>query len=114
MPARKAFRLGRALVVPSRAESLPYVVLEAAAAGLPVLATRVGGIPEIVAGTDTRLVAPADASALALAMLDLLEHPAPARRRALRLRDAVGRRFTVAGMADEVLSLYGTALARPV
>ena len=54
MPAREAFRLGRVLVVPSRAESFPYIVLEAAAAGLPMLATDVGGIPEIVAGTDTR------------------------------------------------------------
>ena len=39
--------MGRMLVMPSRAESLPYVMLEAAAAGLPIIATRVGGIPEI-------------------------------------------------------------------
>ena len=58
MPAREAFRLGRTLVVPSRAESLPYIVLEAAAAGLPLLASDVGGIPEIVAGTDTDLLPP--------------------------------------------------------
>ena len=47
MPARQAFRLGRTLVVPSRAESMPYVVLEAAAARMPMIATNVGGIPEI-------------------------------------------------------------------
>ncbi len=47
MPAREAFRLARAVVVPSRAESMPYVVLETVAAGLPLIATRVGGIPEI-------------------------------------------------------------------
>ena len=46
-PAREAFAMGRMLVIPSRAESLPYVVLEAAAAGMPIIATRVGGIPEI-------------------------------------------------------------------
>ena len=46
-PARKAFAMGRMLVIPSRAESLPYVVLEAAAAGLPIIATNVGGVPEI-------------------------------------------------------------------
>ena len=44
-PARTAFSMGRMLVIPSRAESLPYVVLEAAAAGLPIIATDVGGVP---------------------------------------------------------------------
>ena len=48
-PCRRAqaLALGRIMVVPSRAESLPYVVLEAAAAGMPLIATNVGGIPEI-------------------------------------------------------------------
>ena len=46
-PAREAFAMGRMLVIPSRAESLPYVVLEAAAAGVPIIATEVGGVPEI-------------------------------------------------------------------
>ena len=58
MPAQAAFSLGRSLVVPSRAESMPYVVLEAAAAEMPLLATNVGGIPEIVNGTDTPLMPP--------------------------------------------------------
>ncbi len=48
MPIREAFKLGRILVVPSRAESMPYVVLEAAGARVPMLATDVGGIPEIL------------------------------------------------------------------
>ena len=46
-PAHEAFAMGHMLVIPSRAESLPYVVLEAVAAGLPIISTRVGGIPEI-------------------------------------------------------------------
>ena len=46
-PAREAFAMGRMMVIPSRAESLPYVILEAAAAGVPIISTRVGGIPEI-------------------------------------------------------------------
>jgi glycosyltransferase involved in cell wall biosynthesis len=111
MPAREAFRLGRALVVPSRAESLPYIVLEAAAAGLPMLATNVGGIPEIVTGTGTVLLPPEDAEALAQVMLEVLDHPAAARASAVRLQQAVGRRFTVATMADDVLDLYDTVLA---
>ena len=47
MPARQAFALARIIVVPSRAEAMPYIVLEALAAGKPMIATAVGGIPEI-------------------------------------------------------------------
>ena len=54
-PAREAFAMGRMMVIPSRAESLPYVVLEAAAAGVPIISTRVGGIPEIF-GPESRSV----------------------------------------------------------
>ena len=54
MPARQAFALGRVMVVPSRAELMPYIVLEAIAAGLPLVATKVGGIPEIM-GEDSRI-----------------------------------------------------------
>ncbi len=113
MPARSAFRLGRTLVVPSRAESFPYIVLEAAAAGLPLLATGVGGIPEITAGTDTALLPPGDAEALAEAMLDAVANPIPAQARAMRLKWSVGRRFTVAAMSDMVLELYASVLADP-
>jgi glycosyltransferase involved in cell wall biosynthesis len=110
MPARAAFRLGRTLVIPSRAESFPYIVLEAAAATLPMLASDVGGIPEIVAGTDTALLPPGDAQALAQAMLDVLDDPAAAQARALRLQQAVAERFTVAAMTDAVLELYASSL----
>jgi glycosyltransferase involved in cell wall biosynthesis len=113
MPAREAFRLGRVLVVPSRAESFPYIVLEAAAAGLPILATNVGGIPEIVSGTDTALLPAEDVDALAQAMLDVLDRPEAAQSNALKLRAAVGRRFTVAAMTDAVLELYASVM-RPV
>src|SRR6202140_2099822 len=57
MPAREAFASARMIVVPSRAESMPYVVLEAIAAGMPIVATRVGGIPEIF-GPGARGVVP--------------------------------------------------------
>ncbi len=48
MAARQAFAMGRILVMPSRAESFPYVVLEACAAGVPLIASAVGGIPEVL------------------------------------------------------------------
>ena len=50
--------MGRMLVIPSRAESLPYVVLEAAAAGMPIIATAVGGIPEIFGPQADHLIPP--------------------------------------------------------
>ncbi|HZN29090.1 MAG TPA: glycosyltransferase family 4 protein, partial [Xanthobacteraceae bacterium] len=67
-PARAGFALGRLLVVPSRAESLPYIVLEAAAVGLPMIATDVGGIPEIFGPDADALVPPGDPAALARAI----------------------------------------------
>lgn len=109
-PARDAFRLGRALVMPSRAESLPYIAIEAIAAGLPLLATNVGGVPEIVAGGDTPLLPPGDPVALAEAMRDILANPGPAARRAARLRTLLLSRFSVETMTDGVLSFYGDAL----
>ncbi len=54
----EAFALGRIMVVPSRAESFPYIVLEAAAAGKPLIATKVGGIPDMFGPLSERLVAP--------------------------------------------------------
>ena len=111
MPAREAFRLGRTLVMPSRAESLPYVALEGAGAGLPLIATDVGGVSEIVSGTDTPLVPAGDSIALADAMRHALNNAGLARDRAGRLRDVVAQRFSVAGMTDGVLTCYADALA---
>src|SRR4029078_6004719 len=56
-PAREAFAYGRLLVMPSRADSLPYVAIEAGGAGIPIVASGVGGIPEIL-GPDGNLVPP--------------------------------------------------------
>ena len=109
MPADVAFPLGRALVVPSRAESFPYVVLEAGAAGKPLIATAVGGIPEIVAGTETTLIQPCSVSDLVRAMEAVLDEPERAHLQAEELRAAIQRRFTVATMANAVLDFYRTA-----
>jgi glycosyltransferase involved in cell wall biosynthesis len=58
-------------VLPSRFENLPVVLLEALACGLPVVATAVGGVPEIVDEGAGRLVAPDDPAALADAIADV-------------------------------------------
>jgi glycosyltransferase involved in cell wall biosynthesis len=112
MPAREAFPLGRCLVVPSRAESMPYIVLEAAASAMPLLATDVGGIPEIVNGTDTPLMIPGDVGVLASAMQGFLDAPEAAKERAMRLKAAVAERFTVERAAGEVLAFYAERLGR--
>jgi glycosyltransferase involved in cell wall biosynthesis len=113
MPAREAFMLGRVMVVPSLTESFPYVVLEAAAAGLPLVATCVGGIPEIVAKTDTPLIEPGSIEALSRALIVTLGDLGSAKDRAIRLRSKVKRDFTVASMSEAILDFYAEASSRP-
>ncbi|MBO0718654.1 MAG: glycosyltransferase, partial [Rhizobiales bacterium] len=66
--ARDGFSKGRLLVVPSRGDSMPYVVIEAGAAGIPMVATNVGGIPEIFGPITDALFSPSDAGAMAEAI----------------------------------------------
>jgi len=109
MPVREAFARGRIMVVPSLAESFPYVVLEAIAAGLPLIATNVGGIPEIVAESDTGLIEPGSVASLASALRSTLDDPDGAIARAKRLKAKVESKFTVAAMTDAVLDFYASA-----
>lgn len=106
MPARDAFALGRTLVMPSRAESFPYIVLEAGGAGLPMIATAVGGIPEIAEGSSLTLVPAEDADALAAAMRRHLLDPEGAAHEAASLRNAIAERYSVDRMAETVLAFY--------
>ncbi|MHA6692816.1 glycosyltransferase family 4 protein [Devosia sp. A449] len=110
--ARPTFARGRVAVVPSLAESLPYIVLEAAAAQLPVLATRVGGIPEIFGPESDRLVAANDATALRTAMQAALDDPAAAQAGMRQLLGHIESRFSLATMAGSVEALYYSVLAR--
>lgn len=110
MPARAAQTFGRIMVVPSRMESLPYVVLEAAAAGMPLIATRVGGIAEIYGPLSDSLVPPDEAGALAQAIGRAIDHPDRAADLARRLRERVSASFSLDSMVDGVLAAYQTAL----
>jgi len=109
-PARDAFALGRCVVAPSLAESLPYVVLESLAAKVPLLTTRVGGIPEIFGPHSDVLLPAGDASALARAMGELLSDPGSAKARAALLHDHVKRHLRVSQMVDSVVDFYGEVL----
>ena len=110
MPARSAFAMAKRIVVPSRAESMPYIVLEALAAGPPMVATNVGGIPEIFGAAADRLVPPGDPAALASAMERLIDHPDEAAAEAMLLRQSIADRFSITAMAATVDEVY--ALAR--
>jgi glycosyltransferase involved in cell wall biosynthesis len=112
MPAREAFARAKAVVIPSRAESMPYIVLEAIAAGMPLITTRVGGIPEIFGSESGRLVAPGEPGELANAMAATLASPQTARAAADRLRALVRPKFSVAAMAAAIEGVYGRAIGR--
>lgn len=109
MPARKAFAIADVVVVPSRAESMPYIVLEAIAAQKPVICTRVGGIPEIFGDDADRLVQPGDPKALADAMAAALSDRHRSER-AKKMQKALQKRFSVEVMAHDVMQAYRTCL----
>lgn len=112
MPARAAMTLGRVMVIPSRAESLPYVVLEAAAAGKPLITTNVGGIHEIYGPLSPALIPAGDAPKLAQAIAHAMREPAAMNETARLLRARVETSFSVETMVDGVLDGYEQALAR--
>ena len=109
-PARIAFSMGQMLVIPSRAESLPYVVLEAAAAGLPVIGTRVGGVPEIFGPYADNLVPADNIAALVAALRKAVIDPSEAAGIAERIRERVRAEFSVDRMVDGGLAAYREAL----
>jgi glycosyltransferase involved in cell wall biosynthesis len=110
MPARRAFTLGRIMVLPSRAESLPYAVLEAAAAGKPLITTNVGGIPEIFGPLSPALIPAGDPNALAGAIARSLDNPEAAASFAEDLRQRVATSFSVNVMVDGVIAAYREAI----
>ena len=104
--ARTAFVRARCVVIPSRAESTPYILLEAAAAQMPVIATNVGGIPEIVGDIPMPLVSPGDADALASQLRAFLSDPKPFLRRAAQLQKHVAGGFSVDAMTRDIVDFY--------
>ena len=109
-PAREVFGRGKTLVVPSRAESMPYIVLEALAAKRPLIATRAGGIPEIYKGLSSALLPTGDLDALGDAMgrqkkgtLNLPPTDVMAKH--------VAKTYAVTNMADAVMGAYEAAIS---
>ena len=112
-PIRRALSMAHVMVVPSRAESLPYVVLEAAAAAQPLIATDVGGINEIYGpGHRQRLIRADDPVALADAIATMMATSDEARSaQAADLARHVQQNFCLDAMTDGAVAAYRAALA---
>ena len=108
VPAREALGRGRVMVVPSRAEAMPYIVLEALAAGRPLIATAVGGIPEIL-GRDCIALAEPTAKSLAELMIGVMLDP-DALRAAMPAQADLVARFSSEVMAKRIEAAYQQAL----
>lgn len=109
--ARDGFAKGKVLVVPSRGDSMPYVVIEAAAAGVPMIAANIGGIPEIFGPHSDALFTPSDVTAMAQAIAHALDRPDAIRARAEALRARVFNHFSQDAMVEGVLAAYREAIA---
>jgi glycosyltransferase involved in cell wall biosynthesis len=96
-------------VQPSHREALGTAVLEAMALGIPVVASRTGGLPELIGDGAGMLVPPRDPQALAIALEYLLGNPQVCARYVAAARALVAR-FDASGMAERVAEVYRSAL----
>jgi glycosyltransferase involved in cell wall biosynthesis len=95
------------LLLPSYAEGLPYALLEGMAAGLPVIATRVGAIPDVVGdGVHGVFVAPRDVKGIARSIKRLAGDPASLAKMSAACRLRVASCYSITGMAGEFSRLY--------
>ena len=100
-------------VLPSRSEGISNTILEAMSSGLPVIATAVGGNPELVeAGQTGELVPAADPEALAQAIVAYARNPAAARAAGRAGRERVEASYSLAGMVARYDALYSRLLAK--
>jgi glycosyltransferase involved in cell wall biosynthesis len=97
----------------SRMEGLPLVVPEAMSAGLPIVTTGVGGLPDVVDDQVTGRVVPVDQAALAAALAELEADRDRARAMGARARAEALRRFSSDRMVDAYLALYGRHVRPP-
>lgn len=103
-----------ALVMPSLFEGLCFAVIEAAAMGIPVIATAVGGMRCSVANGKTGLLVPArDTDALAKAILWVLEHPVEAKEMGLAGKKYFAENFTQEKMVKKTMQIYANLLRHP-
>jgi sugar transferase (PEP-CTERM/EpsH1 system associated) len=100
-------------VLPSRREGISNTALEAMASGLPVVAARVGGNPEIIRDGETgALIPPGNPEALAAAISAYVDDPDRVRRQGLAARAWIERRFSTASMVQGCVDVYDSLGAR--
>jgi glycosyltransferase involved in cell wall biosynthesis len=109
-PATDAFNQGRCVVMPSLAESFPYIVLETIAAGCPLITTSVGGIPEIFGPHKDALLPAGDAQALSAAMKQMMDNPDQALIKSQEIQGYVKSQFSLEKMLDEIDTYYREVL----
>jgi len=103
----KLLRALDVFVLPSHQEGLGLAIIEAMAAGLPVVATRAGGIPEVVIEGETGLlVEPGNPPELAEAIIHLLTNPDTRRQMGIKSRQRVEAHFTAQRTAANLTALY--------
>lgn len=108
---RAFLRAGDIFVLPSVTEAMPMSVLEAMATGLPVVATRVGDLPEMMASADIGLLAdPEDASGLASRIRKLAYDAQRRERMGRAARESAAASFGLASMTDGYVSAYESLL----
>jgi glycosyltransferase involved in cell wall biosynthesis len=106
------YRRATVLVLPSSQETSPMVISEAMAVGVPVVATRTGGIPALVADGETgSLVGVGDVAALADRLVRILRDDTSARAMAGAARIVAAERFEPAAVATRMHDVYLSALA---
>jgi glycosyltransferase involved in cell wall biosynthesis len=97
--------------LPSSYEGMPYVLLEALAAGLPIIGTAVGGVRSVIEhGKEGLIVQPGDTAQFALALRTLVADR-PLRERCSQFARAKAAKFTLTRMAEETVAVYQQALA---
>lgn len=99
-------------VLSSRTEGTPIALLEAIAAGVPVVATRVGGVPDVVSDREALLVEPERPDQLAEAIREVQRQPAEARERARRARERIEREFAAEAWVARYDEVYRQAIER--
>lgn len=109
-PAREAFAQGRVLILPSRAESFPYAVLEGMGAAKPLITTNVGGIPEMFGDQSHALLPPDDAEAVAKAMEAAIDTPGDLVSQAETLHARTANLFSLEHMVQGVCDFYKAVL----